>query len=477
VMTKQWFVLGVACILAAVPAAAQFPEDALRLGQPGFGVGARSLGMGNAYTGVASDFSAIYWNPAGLAQAKLAEFSVGLSYNNLTDQSTFFGSQQSMSNSATNLNALGLVLPVPVRRGSLVLAMGYQRQSVFTAGLQFGGFNPNSSYVQMSAPDGQPYPSDLGNNFSYQLFLANIDTLAGRFISPIKNRVTQTGNVLEGGGLNNWSIAGAMDIARDLSAGVTLTYVAGSYRYDRLYTESDPNHTYDTFPFDFNKFDLREFIESDISGFEMKFGLMYRIPERFRFGLNVKTPTWFTIHEVFGTSANSYFDNGDVQPTDGPYRTDGATEYDVHTPWVFSGGASVILGDLVLSVDLEFTDWTSLEFAYPNSDLMDQNQIIKSTFRSTWNYRVGGEYDILGSGVRIRGGYGVNPSPYLNDPKEFDRKFVTGGIGILLGSNVMLDAGYMHGWWKTYRVNYDNSSRVDESNITNTVLATLSVRF
>ncbi len=476
-MNKQRFVIGMVCALAVVPAAAQFPEDALRLGQAGFGVGARSLGMGNAYTGVASDYSAIYWNPAGLAQAQHAEFSVGLSYNNLTDKSTFFGSQFSSSNSATNLNALGIVYPVPVRRGSLVLAMGYQRQSLFSAGLQFSGFNPNSSYIQNSAPDGQLYPSDLSNSLAYQLFLANIDTLTGRFISPIKNRVTQIGDVLEGGGLNNWSVAGALDIGRDLSAGVTLTYVSGSYRYDRSYTESDPNRNYDTFPFDLKKFDMKEFIESDISGVNATFGLMYRVPERFRVGFNVKSPTAYTIHETFGTSANAYFDNGDVKPADSPYRTDGATDYDVRTPWVFSGGASVILSDLVLSGDLEFTDWTSLEFANPNSDLLDQNRIIKSTFRETWNYRAGAEYDILGSGFRIRGGYGVNASPYKNDPKEFDRKFVTGGIGVPLGTNAMLDVGYMHGWWKTYRVNYDNSSRVDESNTVNTLLATLTVRF
>jgi long-subunit fatty acid transport protein len=476
-MKKRWFAIGMFCALGAVPALAQFPEDALRLGQTGFGVGARALGMGNAYTGVASDYSAIYWNPAGLSQAQHAEFSIGMSYNNLTDKSTFFGNQLSSSTSATNLNALGIVYPIPVRRGSMALAIGYQRQSVFAAGLDFNGFNPTSSYLQSSAPDGQQYPSDLSNNLAYQLYLANIDTLTGRFISPIKNRVTQIGNVLEGGGLNNWSVAGAVDIGRDLSAGVTLTYLSGSYRYDRNYTETDANKIYDAFPFDFSSLELKEFIDSDISGVNAKFGLMYRAPGRFRLGFSVKTPTAFTIHETYGTSASAYFDNGDVRPTDAPFKTNGATDYDVRTPWEFGIGASWILNDLVLAGDFQFADWTTLEFSNPSSDLQDQNQIIKSSLRETWNYRVGAEYDILGSGFRLRGGYGVNASPYKNDPKSFDRQFLTGGIGILLDPNAMLDIGYMHGWWKTYRVNYDNTSRVDESNTTNTLLATLTYRF
>src|SRR5512141_2601024 len=88
---------------------AQYKEDALRLGIQGYGVGARALGMGNAYTGVASDYSALFWNPAGLAQLRYGEFSFGLSYLNNKDNSTFFGQSDSYSSSATNLNALGLV--------------------------------------------------------------------------------------------------------------------------------------------------------------------------------------------------------------------------------------------------------------------------------------------------------------------------------------------------------------------------------
>lgn len=39
------------------------------------GVGARACSMGEAFTGLADDFSAIYWNPAGIAQIKDIEFN------------------------------------------------------------------------------------------------------------------------------------------------------------------------------------------------------------------------------------------------------------------------------------------------------------------------------------------------------------------------------------------------------------------
>ncbi|MHB9156181.1 MAG: PorV/PorQ family protein [Endomicrobiales bacterium] len=48
-------------------------------GQPGaflsYGAGARSLGMGKTFTGVADDASAAYWNPAGLVQLEKREIT------------------------------------------------------------------------------------------------------------------------------------------------------------------------------------------------------------------------------------------------------------------------------------------------------------------------------------------------------------------------------------------------------------------
>lgn len=40
-----------------------------------FGVGARACAMGEAFTGIADDCSAVYWNPAGIAQMQDLEFN------------------------------------------------------------------------------------------------------------------------------------------------------------------------------------------------------------------------------------------------------------------------------------------------------------------------------------------------------------------------------------------------------------------
>ncbi|HPQ69918.1 MAG TPA: outer membrane protein transport protein [bacterium] len=56
-------------VLAPLPAAGN-PMDS-------YGFGARAVGMGGAYTGLADDFSAIYYNVAGLSQIQQNSFSFG----------------------------------------------------------------------------------------------------------------------------------------------------------------------------------------------------------------------------------------------------------------------------------------------------------------------------------------------------------------------------------------------------------------
>ncbi len=474
---KRFIVLMTIVCSIGTPALGQFVEDALRFSTPGLGVGARALGMGGAYVGVANDYSALYWNPAGLSQLQYGEFSFGLSHLNYRDGSTFLSSAQSLTSNATKLNSLGIAYPVPVRRGSLVLAFGYQRQSDFTTGVSFKGYNPSSSIIQTWAPNGTLLPPDF--TLAEDLGLARADTVTGRFDSPITGRLTQLGKVLEEGGLSNWSAGGAMDVAKNMSLGVTLTYVSGMYRYTRNYKEQDNNSVYTAYPFDVDELIVDDEVESDISGVNGKFGFMYREPDRFRVGITIKTPTSFRIKETFNTTAQSFFDSPDSDGVSsyGPFDSPGSNEYDVLTPWVFSAGVSVTVRELVLSGDIEYTDWTQMEFQDANRDLLAKNKDIKDILRATANLRGGVEYDIRSVGVRVRGGFIYNPSPYQGDPSSFDQKYVTAGIGVLLGESAMLDIGYARGWWNTYRINYDGGPRVDEKITSNNFLATLSFRF
>ena len=88
--------LAVMLVLAAQAAWAAETASFLNVG-----VGARGLGMGGAYTALADDANALYWNPAGLSKLEKREFTAShaelfentwldfLAYAHPTSQGTF----------------------------------------------------------------------------------------------------------------------------------------------------------------------------------------------------------------------------------------------------------------------------------------------------------------------------------------------------------------------------------------------------
>jgi long-subunit fatty acid transport protein len=465
-------------------ASAQFPEDALRLSLPGTGVGARALGMGMAYTGIANDYSAAYWNPAGLGQIKTNELSLGLSYLSYGNTGSLYGSDQSFTNSSTNFNNIGLVYPFPVSKGSLVFAFGYGRQSDFTTGLSFSGFNPISSVAQSWAPDGVTFSGSPSGNLAYELYLADADSISPgifRWNSKVLDSLTQAGKVIEGGGLNYVTGSMAFEAAKDLYFGATINFITGSYSYTRNYSETSPSNITRAPGYDIYSINTVETINDDISGFTMKLGMLYKFAPTTRLGLTIQTPSWITVHETYSQSGSSLFY---TEPFAGVGTSFNYTsydnvhnDYDVVTPFVFSVGLSHSIQDLMLSGDVDYTDYTQIEFRNADQSLLDENITMKSLFRPTANLRVGGEYAFPEAGVRLRAGFAYMPSPYSGDPSDFAKKYITGGLGLIVQDAIAIDLGYAYGYWNNFIVNYDSTSKVTEKITTSNILATVSYRF
>jgi long-subunit fatty acid transport protein len=470
-------------------ARAQYAEDALRFSTFNLGSGARSAGMGNVSIGLADDYSALFTNPAGLASLRSYEFSVGLSNASYNNDAGFYGNTLNANERVTNLSNLGLVYPVPTRRGSLVFAFGFSRAANYSTTAAFKGFNPGSSIVEALTPDvnlntmsSADRKNLLDNNIPFQIFLA--DTVRGRLYPNVTDSVQQEGTVRESGGLNSWSLGGAVEIAKGLTLGFGLNFLSGSYTYDRVFTETDSKNIYHYGPpFDLDHLQYQSEINSDINGYNAVVGLMYRKQGRYKVGLTIRTPTYFDISEDFSDAGKSWFDNGDYFSLKIP----GSTKYNIRTPFVFSGGASFQLTDwLVLAGDAEYTDWTQLEFTNTdNQDLADENRVIRDIFRATTNLRGGAEVNLFNFGLKLRGGVVYNPSPYLADQntRDYDQLYFTGGLGVAVDENVVINASLAIGKWKTFRDNYYLSgvvaapSRTSESVNTSTLNVTLSYLF
>lgn len=464
---------------------AQYAEDALRYSQLGLGVGARELGMGNATVGGVNDYTALFWNPAGLALERENEFSFGLSHLGYSNNVSYLGTKTTSDNNVLNLNNLGLVYAVPTTQGSLTFAFGFNRAANYTTTASMNAFNPSSSFSQATfLYDNR----SLDNNIPYQLYLANADSL-GRAIPILNGNIQQAISVIEGGGLNHWTFGGAMDVGPNLSVGVSLNFASGSYSYDQTVNENDIKNLYPAsmHPNDFNQFMYENTINDDINGFNALFGLMYRKPGKYSIGVAIRTATVYDISETFTEVASSQFKTPD---SSGQYSysypsTANSTKYKVTTPYVLSGGITVQPLDwLLLAGDAEYTDWTQMEFNTNNAALIEENSRIKNEMRATTNLRGGIEVSLFSLGLKLRGGIIDNPSPWKGDPSSRDQLYYTAGIGYTLDERTVLNVAYAYGTWKTLRTNYSYTVSgitydvgTDETVTTSNLNLTLSYRF
>ncbi|PLX31623.1 MAG: hypothetical protein C0600_05075 [Ignavibacteria bacterium] len=449
----------------------QFIEDALRFSHSGTLVSTRSAGMGNAFVGLANDASALYWNPAGLGQLRVKEFSIGLSHVGMDNDATMLGITTPGSNGSTSLSHINMALPFPVVRGSLVIAAGYNRLLDYNGAAEIDIYNPQSS-IQASLFD-----DDIDLDFAWQLGLE--DTLAQGYIDagqpgwlaiPVANRVQQIIDQQEEGGLNQWSFGGSMEIARGAMVGVGLNVLSGSYRYERTFIEEDINGVWQDaivgIPLngmdyvtrtDFQRLTLQEEYTQDVSGWNMKFGFLYNFKDKARIGVAIQTASLVTINE-------DYFKTGDSEFADASMGYDLAFEnhnYDIITPAIYSFGASYSPSEFAtVSADIELVDYSNIELDASNDwddiTINDFNRDIRRLFRSTNNFRIGAEFNVPETGLFLRGGFGYRFSPYEDDENksEYDVKTFSAGIGYRFRDNFAVQGAYVMSNYESFAYTY-----------------------
>lgn len=455
---------------------AQNFNDALRLSDINPTLSAKSLALSNSNISLVSDYSSSFINPAGLALNRKSILTGGYNFSSFNNDVNFFNRKSDYSTTSNSLNNIGYIYSFPTRRGSLVIGLGYQQIKDFNSSLKFSGYNPSSSMINNLSNQNDDLPYDLGLSFG-------VFNNSGKYLydsTIINGGLNQSGSILEKGNLSSLNFVGAMEIGRNLFLGANMNVYFGTYTKERDYFEDDINNIYsgETSPgissVDFKTFYFNDILEWDFSGYDFRVGLLYKVNNNLSIATMIKSPSVFTIKEKYTVSGESYFDNNVGYQVNYPTSK---IEYDITTPLEMSFGGSYRLFGLSFSGMINYVDYTQMEFSDGLSITLRSrnNKEIKDLFRAVSNYALGLEYKLPFTDLFARIGYAYRPSPFNGDPKSFDRKYISYGLGFLAADVLKIDVGYQHGWWENYGDNYGaNQSRTFQKINSNSFLLTLS---
>jgi long-subunit fatty acid transport protein len=382
------------------------------------GVGVRAMGMGGAFVGVADDFTAIYWNPAGLAQIDHREVQVSFLRNSHANDSKLAGTSASSELSNTRFGSMGAVFPFPVYRGSLVFAAGFNRIKDFDWGLDERGFS-----------------EDLQSDHSFR----------------------------HEGELALTSLAAAVDVSPSVSLGMTVGFVSGDDKATNEFSWTDSQDLFEE-----KRFLARDSFEDEYeSAFYAALGGMVRSSgekPRFRIGATIATGTTHEISYVFRGASSEVgydlveYDDGSLEEYPREVIRD---SYKISLPLELAVGASYApLDGLLLAGSLHFTEWEQSEYEGRDDSQLRAYTSFEKQYRNSTRYHLGVEWQVPTVALDLRAGFYSDPLPFVGprDPDrlpdpisnpeidiEQDRRFITLGAGLRVDEVVQIDMAWVRG--------------------------------
>jgi uncharacterized protein YaiE (UPF0345 family) len=460
--------------------------DALRLSISGQIYDARALSMGNSNSVFNDTYTATLLNPAtlGLARKITINTSVGA---NLYNNEAFFISDSLLSKrTETVLYQLGIVIPLvsDTADNNFVISLGYNRSKDFNRILKFNGFNStNTSLIQDLTSINNYIPRDL--SLSYPEFdPASNEYLGDRTI--FNGNLNQEGYVLEEGGINHWSFGIAGELASNIFFGASFNYNVGNYLRDGEFTESDSRDSYadsirtignNPLTAGFQSFYINDIKDWVFNGYDLRIGVLYKFFNFIGIGGSVKTPSVISVEENHYFRGNTQFSTNYIAEID----TVTSNNFTIQSPYEFSVAADVNLWIITGTAEITYIDYTQMKFS-GDMEVPEQsalNKKIIDTYTQTFNLKMGAEFRLPFTGLSARVGGMYIPFPVADSPTEFDRKFLTAGLGIRSGEGAMeFNVAYVYGFWDHVAEDYGSSIQpIRQSIISQNILASLSLRF
>ena len=386
------------------------------------GSGARALGMGGAFIGIADDATAASWNPGGLIQLESPEVSIVGAFNQRREDSTFRTdpeTSESQSVSSNDLNYMSAAYPFQMFNRNMIVSLNYQHIYNFDRKLRY-----SYNYSDLAPP-----PLLLQYNVKFE----------------------------QDGALTAISPAFAFELTPTLSFGFTLNFWNTGIGDNGWDSESRYNAdgTVDGLPVNVNvrvdeeyemrgtKIDLLDPFRWHNANFHL--GMMWNVTSKLTFGAVLKSPFQgrFKFDNKLAYEINF--------PTLPPANSSGvfarSENVRIDYPMMFGAGIAYRKSDVfTIDFDIARTKWDDYELHDAQGNKINPvtgKLQSESTLDATTQVRLGAEYLFIRDKytVPLRAGVFYDPEPSDDSPSDFWGLAMGSGIAY---KNIIFDMAYQY---------------------------------
>ena len=377
-------------------------------------LGSRALAMGGAFVGLADDFSAIYWNPAGLASFKTKSF--GFYGTDIIPSSTY-----------------KLIVPPPFGPGQVIDAKSKTKHYL---GGMAAYIHPITENVV--AAIGIYTPSGLGSNWPGEQLA---------FISGNVATIEWSSKV----GLFTIAPTLAVKVNDMLSLGASINVNYGIFDISMYAGKTMLPAPYSI------EFDLGQYEESETGwGLGATFGVLFKPHEMFSLGATFRTASTVKF------SGEAKMSNLVLIGQPGSSEM----ERNVTWPeWLAVGAAFYPIDNLTITADMQYTHWKRIDVIKTDYTNSIWNLLMtaggKDTMPMHWEdayqIRFGAEYKASET-LAFRAGYYLDPSPAPDKTMNillpnYDFNVLTLGLGYNL-NGLQIDLGFEYLMGKDRKIDF-----------------------
>lgn len=366
-------------------------------------LGSRALSMGGAFVGLADDYSAIFWNPAGMAQ--FSKRYLGFYMTDVIPSGSY-------------------LLQAPTSQGLLTMVDAKTLTKHYLSGL-LAYYHPiNETLV---AGIGLYIPSGLGSSWDGDDFTNLSNGVPYLWESKI--------------GLVTISPGISYKISEMVSVGATFNINYGMFSMKRWAGNVE-------IPAPPGELDLGQY---DMSlngwGFSGTVGVLVKPSEKFSFGATLRLPNRVKF------SGDTSLSNVDLLGFNESSQAETVSPHITFPLWIAGGVAFRPLPKLTLTGDLQWTQWSTLDqielkFIDPSwSAFMTQSgeNIMHLEWKDALQVRFGAEYT-LNETLALRAGYYYDPTPAPDTTMNFllptyTFNVFTAGLGYSV-NGLVIDLGF-----------------------------------